>query len=322
MSLGILELLDLRGLHYKIKGDEAMITCPNSAAHAGGRDSVESFGINLSGRGGHCFACGYSMRPDTVLRWLAGEDLDELTLEVMAARAKLGQLVQQQDAPLYKEVHEVFFPPGVVWDEDGYRGISLETYRALGAVRVTRGRYTDRIAFPIIVDGKLIGVDARALGDQQPKYLRNKFSTAQVNWLYPYDQVRQMVQDGVNYVLLGEGLFHGVNAYDKGFPGLSYFGAHNFSMNKVRMLLALGVDEVIYFPDKDVAGQKAMHQICPMIEPWLHVTVADVASLQQDDEATAKKGKPVFPDLGDLSAQSIEKSIETRKRYSRTMSIL
>lgn len=320
-DLPILDLLDARGLAYKVDGDEARIVCPNAASHAGGVDNIASFNISLVGRGAHCFACGFSMRPDTVIRWLAGADLDPLTMESMAARALAARLRSGQPDSLYVPQHEVFMPRGDPWVTD-YRGISAATYAKLGAVHVTRGRYENRIAFPIVVNGELVGVDARTLGDDVPKYLRNKNAAAQTNWLYPYDWVRELVAQGETSVLLGEGIFHGINPCDKGFAGLSFFGAHNFSMTKVRMLLALGVEEVIYFPDRDIAGEEAMHTVCKLIESWLPVTVADVSSLPLDEVATAKKGKPVFPDLGDLCAEDIRLCKTNRKRYSAGLSIL
>ena len=85
---------------------------------------------------------------------------------------------------------------------------------------------------------------------------------------------------------------------------------------------ALGVEEVIYFPDRDIAGEEAMHTVCKLIESWLPVTVADVSSLPLDEVATAKKGKPVFPDLGDLCAEDIRLCKTNRKRYSAGLSIL
>jgi hypothetical protein len=300
--VNILELVDAKGLDYIHKTeDEIAITCPNSGAHQGGQDSKPSFDINLSGKGAGCFACGYRLGPDQLLKWLLGEALDDTSMRAMALRAKIGRMRAEQSTA--KEYDEVFFPPGVPWEEDGYRGISLETYQMLGAVHVTRGRYQNRIAFPVYVRGELQGVDARTLGDDQPKYLRNKNSTCKSTWLYPFDVVAGMVKDmpeGERYVILGEGIFHAIGAYDKGFPALSFFGVNNFSMNKVRMLISLGIDEIIFFADNDVAGRKAEQLILSMCQDWFKITTADVAWI--DD------GR----DLGDLTKEEIQHCLNGR----------
>jgi hypothetical protein len=295
--LSVVDLLDVRGLDFTPIGtDEVAVVCPNAVNHQGGTDSRPSFNINTVKHVGHCFACGYSLRQEWLIRWLSGGDVDETELVAMGLRARLKALAADA-GPVGGEKVQVFSPPGEPWDEDGYRGISIETYRKLGAMRVSRGRYENRIAFPIYLNGELIGIDARALGDQQPKYLRNKGSSCKENWLYPADLVRERRP---NQVLLGEGIFDAINAIDKGYAGLSYFGVANWSMTKLRMLLSTGCDEVIYVRDNDLAGKKAEQQICATLVGWVKVSSAKVDDL------------PPGTDLGNMSAAQIAGAIRER----------
>lgn len=205
--------------------------------------------------------------------------------------------------PLVHTPQEFFSPIGKEWDQDGYRGISLTTYRELGALHITRGRYQNRIAFPVWVKGELVGIDARYLGDDKAdnvaKYLRNKDSSCKANWLYPYDLVKAQK---LKLLLIGEGIFHAINARDKGYVALCYFGVNNFSLNKVMLMVATGAEEVCYVRDPDKAGQQAEQRICSVLKPWFKVTTADMEYV------------PATKDLGDLSRELIDYCVEMRKK--------
>lgn len=294
----IVELIEAKGIHYiQNSADELSIVCPNEHNHGGGRDSRPSFRINTERLVSNCFSCGFKLSGDNLLNWLTGGALEELDFRTMGIRAKIKQINYSSDQPI-GEARQVFIPPGEPWGVDGYRGISINTYKKLGAIKCERGFYENRLVFPIYLGGELQGVDARALDNEmQPKYLRNKGSSCQTDWLYPYDVVKEMKP---NYVILGEGIFHSVNAVDKGFPALCFFGAHNWSRTKLRMLLALGVEYVIYFADKDKAGIHAEQAISAEISHWLPVYSANISQVGE--------GR----DLGDLSKEEIQWAIDNR----------
>lgn len=296
--MDVLALLAQRDIKYQHKGGgEYAIICPAQHLHAGGRDDNPSFLINIEKLLGHCFACGHRMNEAGLYRWLVGGELDDLHLRSLEINGALKRITDQEERPC-EDSQELFFPTGEPWAIDGYRGISLAAYRELGAVKVTRGRYQNRICFPIYVNGILKGVDARTLGDDQPKYLRNKDSSCKTDWLFPFDKVKEQKP---RLVILGEGLFHAINAFDKGIPGLCFFGANNWSDNKTIMLLSIGAREVCYFPDPDRAGYQAGEKICSALYPWFKVTVADVSPYIADNR-----------DLGDLTRKEMIWSINRR----------
>jgi hypothetical protein len=307
--MNILTILDAKNIHYKWVGsDEVAISCPNHLQHSGRVDNRESFNINVVKCVGFCFACGYSLSSAKLYSWLHGEDLDEVHLKAIGIRGILKRIEEMGRLKHDESTEEFFFPSGEPWSEDGFRGISLETYRKLGAIKVTRGRYQNRICFPIYVNDVLVGVDARALGDEQPKYLRNKNSTCKVNWLFPYDLVKDIKP---KMLCIGEGIFHAINAVDKGFPALCYFGVNNFSMNKIMMMLATGAEEVCYFPDPDKAGYQAAQKICSALSTWFKVAYADISGYY----LTGK-------DLGDLSKEEIEDAVANRGKPTLPLCLL
>lgn len=297
VTMDILALVEAKGVDWARKSsDEISIVCPNSSTHQGGADSRPSFNINLDGKGAHCFACGFKLSPTALLKWLMGEDLDDMTMQIMTIQAKIKRLKQGSESD-YAQSIELFMPPGTPWEEDGFRGISLDTYTELGALHVTRGRYTDRIVFPITVNGEFKGVDARDLVGNHPKYLRNKNSSCRHDWLYPYDLVKA---NNPKHLIIGEGLFHAVNGIDKGFDVLCIFGANNWSLNKLRMIIALGAEEVTYFKDPDKAGTQVEQWVCSHLSDWVPVTTADVSGLGPKE------------DLGDLTKDQIQAALDNR----------
>jgi DNA primase len=170
----------------------------------------------------------------------------------------------------------------------------------LGAVKVSKGRYTDRICFPIILRGELLGVDARDLtGSATAKYIRTKDSTCKDNWLYPFDVVKPMLDHlEKRYVILAEGIFHSLNAVDKGFPCLNFFGCHNFTRKKLLMLLDLDLDFVVFWRDNDKAGLVAEQIVCSMVSQYFPVYIANTDNV------------PEGMDLGDLPDYLIQYGIE------------
>lgn len=290
--MDILSLLEAKGIDYEHKGqDEIAISCPNAAnGHSDGIDStMANCFINTSKCVLHCFACGYKLSEVGLTKWLMGEDLDEMQVKAIGIRSKLKMLSSVEDEIF--EVDKVFFePPGVPFYRD-YRGIYAETYKKLGAIECTRGRYESRVCFPITQEGKTLGYDCRTLIGDKVKYLRPKGCNAK-QWLFPYDLAKQ---ENIRKVVLCEGIFHAINYLDKMETpeALCYFGTNNWSSYKLQLLLGLGVKEVVVFPDNDDPGWAAAVEIYKHIEPWLPVKIANVEKLEE--------GK----DLGDLTRDEI-----------------
>lgn len=300
--MDILELLALKGIPYTLNGtSEVKIVCPNQSSHSDGLDSNPSCSINLDKEVCFCFSCGYKMGTIGLTKWLNGESLDETQMRTLKLRSSMKRLKAENQLTLVEsKEQEILFPNGEKINED-YRNISIRTYNDLGAVKVSRGRYADRICFPIYVDGVLLGVDARTLLEGvQPKYLRNYGSSCKDDWLYPWDITKSMCKD---FCIIAEGIFHAVNGVDKGFPTLAYFGSNNFSVSKVMKLLDLNVREIVYFKDNDLAGEKAEKAICEMLLEWFDVSIIPSHCI------------PAGKDLGDMTREEIQTALDNRVRF-------
>ena len=314
--MDVLALLDQLGIEYERKNNsEFCIICPNEISHQDNRDSKPSFSINIDKVKGYCFSCGLSMNEAKLSEFLLGESLSEFDLkclELQSTLKKIENTTYDLSLPLPVSSNLVL-PNGEPWAED-YRGISSETYKKLRAYKVSKGRYENRLCFPVQIHDRLVGVDARALSDDmQPKYLRPSGVNCK-EWLYPFDLAKEYK---IQRVIGCEGIFHSINYYDKmKIPEAQcIFGAHNWSEKKLIMLIELGIKEFIWFPDRDAAGEKAAQEICSQVAPWIKTSVACTDHLKVDAKASLKKQRIVYQDLGDLSKDEIEYSLENRREF-------
>lgn len=314
--MDVIAILEGKGIDYVVKGSgEISIHCPNAINHQDGSDSIESFNINVDRIESHCFACGLSMNTAKLTKWLLGEDLDEQEYKCLELRGKLNKLHNTVSVAVSVPTKSNFvLPPGEPWTED-YRGIKAETYKKLLMYKCTRGKYENRIVAPIMINNKLVGFDARALAnDMKPKYHRPPGVNCK-EWLYPFDLAREYK---IKRVVACEGLFHGINYFDKiGIPEAQViFGVNNWSQHKLLLLLGLGIEEFIYFADRDSAGEKAIEEICSQVCGWIPTYVADTSHLKLDPLATLSKGKQVFQDLGDISREEIEIALKRKVKFT------
>lgn len=298
--MDVIALLEAKGIDYIDKGaDEIAIVCPNAFNHHGGTDDNPSCNINVKKLVMHCLACGFKMAETGMTRWLMGDDLDEFQMGALKVKAALKRAQVEVDNDFCIDTEEfTMMPPSRPWTED-YRGISATTYEKLGARHCTVGRYADRIFFPIWQKGKLLGIDARALKGQTPKYLRPSGAQAK-QWLYPYDY---WAPRRPRYACIAEGIFHSIAGVEHGVPIFSIFGIHNYDPGKLLLLIEMGLDEVIFFGDADVAGVKARNTICPQLAEWLPTFYIP--------EDTLPEGK----DAGDLTKEEMDYCLTQKVRF-------
>lgn len=297
--MDIVSLLEAKGIEWEDKGNgEIAIHCPNAHNHQDGVDLNPSCNINISKMVLHCFSCGYRLGEVGLLNWLTDGNLDEFTKKVLEIKGKLKRISSVQEELEGQAEEFDMIPPSTPWEED-YRGISAETYKLLGARHCTVGRYADRIFFPIWQKGKLLGIDARALKGQNPKYLRPSGVQAK-NWCYPYDY---WVPLRPRYACIAEGIFHSVNGVQHGVPIFSIFGSHNYDPSNLLLLLEMGISEVIFFGDADAAGVKARSTICPQLADWLPTWYIPEESL------------PAGKDAGDLTKEEMDYCLSQKRRF-------
>lgn len=207
------------------------------------------FGINIQSFKGNCFSCGYKSSPSLFTDAI---DDDEMlrTMKYQAILSARQTIVEEETEKT------VLLPPKFKNLDKDWRGLPVEFLTSIGIYLCRRGRFANRIIFPLTVDDKVVGIDARAgkVG-VEPKYLRNKGFSSK-NTLYPYDLLKNMNCDTI---IIVEGIMDALSYIYKGFPAFCNFGLGAPSNKKIAMLHRLGVSNIVNGFDNDEAGWNAWH---------------------------------------------------------------
>lgn len=245
-------------------------------------DLTPSFSINLENGKGFCFSCGYSVGAKY---W----GVTETDVEALERAAKYKALTK--DKKEEEGVSPTYLPPVDEALTNSYRGIPLEMLKELGCYISKTGKYANRIIFPVYVDTLLMGFDSRALGDEQPKYLRSK-GFSDVNTIYPYNLVKKAKP---NRVYIVEGIMDTLSGWVLGIPCICNFGVKpQMSVTRAKELLRLGVEEIVVLFDNDEAGHKTRGSLEKDCEQYF--TVIPVAK----DEFAKKFYASRYKDLNEM----------------------
>lgn len=305
--MDIITLLEAKGFALThVGGDEYKMVCINEAGHDDGIDTHPSLCVNIEKGVAYCPVCGFKLSETAMIKWLIGDDLDDFQMVALTLKGALKRIHSAEEPFLAAAEEFTMMPPSVAWNVE-YRGLSIEFLQSVGARKCSVGRYENRIIFPIYVNNRLRGFDSRALGNEKPKYLRSKGFDAVNEGLYPLDHVIALRP---SYVILCEGIIDALNALFHGFPALNIFGV-NMGMQKVALLMSTGAQEIILMLDNDEAGNAATVKIIAQIKDWLTVSIADKSLLTTYVDAD---GKEKQRDLGDLTKEEIQFSIDNRRR--------
>lgn len=277
-------------------------TCPVAhIRHAGGRDEHPSFGVRIEPEGEsrcRCLACGYS-GPLYPLAWKLGRpelfDLAQVNNvgdwgeEVpVGLRGKVEQMAgsywaetrQPRDLaellpttpknePLPETLLAEFQPiPERVQSYLRNRGLYDSTIQAW---ELGYHPGANRLSIPIRdVEGNLVALSGRAMGDQQPKYLHSKFKRDLV--LYG----KHMSEDS-DTAYLCEGFFQAISIWQLGRRGvLARMGTH-LSKHQEKIILD-GFKELVIVPDGDKAGYESAELISERMRDRISVRVVDMPS--------------------------------------------
>jgi DNA primase len=235
----VIDLLEERGIYYKVAGQDILIRCLNPEHD----DSSPSMRIDKVLGMFNCFSCGFK---GSLFRHY---DVDYSELEIR--REQLRRLMTN----LRSSGVGLDMPEGYVSYIGNYRNISPETYKKFGAFHHHAPHFTGRINFPIReASGRIVVFQGRNTIDGDRKYL---FYPARVKVpLFPLARPFQ------GRIILVEGLFDMLNLHDKGLDNaVCCFGVKNFNENKLNDLKISGVSAIDLIFDADKAGKEAAQQI-------------------------------------------------------------
>jgi len=250
MSDPVLDLLNEKGIPFKVSGQDYVTTCL-SPEHD---DKSPSFRIDKVTGIFHCFSCGFKGN----LFKHFGILTNHSSIKVAKLKEKLkGLKVSFEGQPL---------PEGATPYTQAYRGVRPETLRHFGAFTTYREELlADRIVFPITdIRGKnLLFVARHMLSNGNPRYVNFPKNVEMPLFPVRYDKHYKSV-------VLVEGIFDLLNLYDKGLKNVACcFGTNTLQKDLALKLLPLkaqGITKVYLLFDGDDAGKEAAEKLLPLIE--------------------------------------------------------
>ena len=250
MSDPVLDILNKNNLAFMVSGRDYLIKCLNPEHE----DSNPSFRVDRVSGIAHCFSCGFK----TNIFKYYGIFTNPVPLKILALKEKLAEL---KNFGLDLEL-----PAGYTPYTKQFRGISPQTLKYFNAFYTNQvEKLQDRIIFPIkdITGKTVVFVGRHTLSNGNPRYL-NYPSGVQLP-VFP-----SHLPTGYKSMVIVEGIFDMLNLYDKGLHNVvCAFGTNTLQNNSKQKLLpfkAQGITHIYLMFDGDEAGQKAAHNLKPIIE--------------------------------------------------------
>ena len=232
------ELLQSKGMHYRLSGKDAVISCLNPEHD----DSNPSMRVDRVTGIFHCFSCGYKGNLFTYF----GAPASPTEVRIHRIKEKI-QKVKSETVGIQLPKDRL------KWKGGGFRNISEETLDIWDAFTWNVPQFENRIIFPIRdITGKTVSLIGRSLDD----FSKMKY--------YIYPQGAEMpfcpakVKPIQNRVILVEGIFDALNLWDKGLKNtVCCFGTQQVNWVKLSLLKLQGVQGLDIMFDGDEAGRQA-----------------------------------------------------------------
>ena len=232
------ELLQSKGIQYRLSGKDAVISCLNPEHD----DTNPSMRVDRVTGIFHCFSCGYKGNLFTYY----GAPASPTEVRIHRIKEKI-QKVKSETVGIQLPKDRL------KWKGGGFRNISEETLDIWDAFTWNVPQFENRIIFPIRdITGKTVSLIGRSLDD----FSKMKY--------YIYPQGAEMpfcpakVKPIQNRVILVEGIFDALNLWDKGLKNtVCTFGTQQVNWVKLSLLKLQGVQGIDIMFDGDEAGRQA-----------------------------------------------------------------
>lgn len=270
------DLLDKKGIAYKVSGKDFLISCLNPEHE----DNNPSCRVDRVLGIFHCLSCGY--------RGNLFKHFGILTSHNSIRIQKLRNKLKELDT----DFNGVTFPYNTIPFTKKYREISSKTLKEFEAFyTVEKQEFNDRIFFPIkdLRNKNIAYIGRHLLSNVSPKY-----------YIYPSGASLPIYPEKLKTLskslILVEGIFDMLRLYDNGLTNVACtFGTSTLFKNTAEKLLPFksqGVTNIYIMFDGDDPGIKAAEQLKPLIEEAEYT--CEIIYLEKDK------------DPGDLTIEEIE----------------
>lgn len=256
----LLNYLEANNKKYTDRGDKVSHSCINPLHDD---NNASAYTILSETPFSCCSSCGFSLNTEKLYSLLElGYD------EKQFFHQQIKNILKQAELKLEKQIAPVYLP---IKDKDfnkTYRGISLETYKKVGAYSTFNETfYQKRIIFPVYnINNELVLFEAVSTNKNiQPKVLRNK--GVDTSTLFGFEHLL----GESDLVFLTEGLYSALSFWELGYQGVFNFGVASIK-DKIKTLHLKNIKNVILCGDNDEAGKSFSKECYHLLKHNFNVT--------------------------------------------------
>lgn len=219
----------------------------------------------------HCFGCGAKGHWNELADKLKLQKISGINNKIKTVRevdSKLAKLksnleVVNSTTQLTKLIKSIGNPAHFPWSDDlEWRGFSGKFVRTLGGQYLSEPhrRSTELVCFFPVQIGKRYYGGFKAYLDKKggrPSYINTGGDWTKTYGLFPYAYTEMMIKKyKLEYVVIVEGPRDAMRLIREGIPAISTLGARQFTREKLRLIMKLGVRHLFTMPDSDNGGKE------------------------------------------------------------------
>ncbi len=246
----------------------------------------------------HCFHCGYSGNPASLLRDLGGKwegrapVYRRISLETWS-QSQRDFATRPKDNPAppcslpreFSQLDRRSLTHKSAWDYINSRGHARETILAFGMGYCLRGKFSGRIVFPIHYEGALVGYQGRAIADDlKPKYrFSDDFQAS--DYLFNFDRACHSTT-----VVIMEGIFDVLSLPD---CSVAVFGNMLSETQTLQVIRTWKKAIVMLDPQEKANARRIFRKLSPFMDTRVAVLsrTDPGASTQKEIQAAIKSAR-------------------------------
>jgi len=169
-------------------------------------------------------------------------------------------------------------------------------------------RFRDRLMVPLIAPGgAVIGFGARALGDQQPKYLNSPETPVyhKGSFLYALDAARRAA-DEAGEVVVVEGYFDAIALHQAGLTHTVATSGTALTVDQARLLRRAAPRAALTYDGDDAGREAMMRSLGVLLAEGLDVAVVDLPQGEDPDTLVRRGGAEAWRALRAQASDPVE----------------
>tara|TARA_B100000214_G_scaffold375607_1_gene363332 strand:+ start:6648 stop:7700 length:1053 start_codon:yes stop_codon:yes gene_type:complete len=237
----------------------------------------------------HCFGCGAKGHWNELAEKLNLKKISALNGKIKSTKEanqkverlkrKLGMVESTIDIKvLMKSIgNPAYFP----WSEDiDWRGYPGKLIKQVGGYYLSEPHRSQKelvCFFPNKIDKRFYGGQKAYINKVKgrPSYLGMEGDWAKDYGIFPHNYTKELIKKyKLKYVVIVEGARDALRLLMNGIPAIAVLGAKQFTKEKLRFIIKMGVKHIITMPDNDTGGKTMKRTIKEVV--YLHNEISPI----------------------------------------------